>query len=114
MSSPITLSNFNSIDFSVILNAVMQQASQPLTTLQSQRSDVTAESSAYTTLATKLGALETAAAAMSTTTAVTAYSATVSDSSALAVTSTGTSVPGTYDVVVNNLAKAQVSASSSM
>jgi flagellar hook-associated protein 2 len=113
VSSPITLSNFNNIDFSVILNAVMQQASQPLTTLQSQRDDITSEGSAYSSLASKLGSLETAAAGLSTSTAVTAYATSVSDSSAVSVVSTGTSVPGTYDVVVNNLAKAQVTASSS-
>jgi flagellar hook-associated protein 2 len=112
VSSPITLSNFNS-DFSVVLNAVMQQASQPLTMLQDQRSTLTDTSSAYGQLASKLGSLETAAAGLSTTTAVTAYTASVSDSTALSVASTGTSVPGTYDVVVKNLAKAQVTASSS-
>src|SRR5690242_5486146 len=91
----------------------MQQASQPLTVLQSQRSDITSVSSAYGQLASKLGSLETAAAGLSTTTAVAAYKSSVSDSSALAVTSTGSAVQGTYDVVVNNLAKAQVTASSS-
>ncbi len=62
MSSPITLSNFNNIDFSVILNAVMQQASQPLLALQSRQSELSSENSEYGVLATRLGTLETAAA----------------------------------------------------
>lgn len=113
MSSPITLSNFNSIDFGLILNAVMAQASQPLTTLQSRQSDLASENNQYNLLATKLGSLETAAAGLSTSTGVTTYAASVSDTSALAVTPTGGEVAGTYDVVVDNLAKTQVTASSS-
>ena len=66
VSSPITLSNFNSIDFSVILNAVMAQASQPLTALQNQQTDLATENKQYNVLATKLGSLETAAAGLST------------------------------------------------
>ena len=37
MGSPITLSGFNSIDFNVVLNAVMQQESQPLKALQQRQ-----------------------------------------------------------------------------
>lgn len=113
MSSPISLSNFNGIDFSVILNAVMTQASQPLTALQSQNSDLATESNNYNTLATKLGSLETAAAGLSTSSAVTAYAATASDTTALAVNQTGDQIAGTYDVVVQNLAQTQVTASTS-
>ena len=40
MASPITFSGFNDIDFNLILNAVMQQASQPLTALQARQSNV--------------------------------------------------------------------------
>jgi flagellar hook-associated protein 2 len=113
MSSPITLSNFNNIDFSVILNAVMAQESQPLTALQTQQSNLASESNEYNLLATKLGSLETAAAGLSTPSVVTPYTATVSDSSAISVTPTGNEIPGSYNVVVNNLAQSQVTASAS-
>jgi flagellar hook-associated protein 2 len=113
VSSPISLSNFNSIDFSVILNAVMAQNSQPLTALQAQQTGLAAENNNYNLLATKLGSLETAAAGLSTASGVTAYSSTLSDTGSIAVTANGDGVPGTYDVVVSHLAKAQVSASSS-
>jgi len=113
MSSPITFSNFNSIDFNVILNAVMAQASQPVTALQSRQSDLASESNQYNLLATKLGSLETAAAGLSTPTGVTTYAANVSDTSGIAVSPASNSVAGTYDVVVKNLAQAQVTVSDS-
>ena len=113
MSSPVTLSNFNSIDFNTILNLVMQQAAQPLTLMQTRQTDLAAESNQYNLLATKLGTLETAAAGLSTSSAVATYASTVSDTSAIAVTPGGTQVAGTYNVVVKNLAQAQVTASSS-
>ena len=58
MSSPITLSNFNGIDFGVILTAVMAQASQPVELLKSQQSALASESDQYNLLATKIGSLE--------------------------------------------------------
>jgi len=113
VSSPITLSNFNSIDFTVILNAVMQQASQPLTALQTKQTNLAMENNAYGVLASRLGSLETAAAGLSTSSAVTQYTSTLSDAGSVAVTANGDAVPGTYDVIVNRLAKSQVTASSS-
>ena len=37
MSTPITFSGFNNIDFNLVVNSLMQQASQPLTSLQTQQ-----------------------------------------------------------------------------
>jgi flagellar hook-associated protein 2 len=113
MSAPVSLSNFNSIDFSVILNAEMAQASVPLTVLQTQQSTLTAKNSTYAALATQIGALETAAAGLSTSSAVQQYSATISDSSFLTAAPTTSAVPGNYSVVVSHLAQAQVTVSSS-
>ena len=111
MSSPITLSGFNSIDFSVILNAVMAQASQPMTALQNKQTELATVNTAYSALASKLGSLETAAAGLATSSAVTQYSSTLSDTGSVAVSANGDAVPGTYDVVVKALAKAKVTAS---
>jgi flagellar hook-associated protein 2 len=113
MSSPISLSNFNGIDFNVILNAVMTQESQPLLTMQAQHTALSFESSAYGVLATKLGALETAAAGLSAASDVIQFATTTSDKTAVAAVATGTAIAGSYDVVVKALAKAQVTASSS-
>jgi flagellar capping protein FliD len=60
MSSPITLTGFNNIDWSSVLEALMQQESQPLSQLQNQRSDISAQQSAFSTYATKLSTLESA------------------------------------------------------
>src|SRR4051794_16393865 len=106
MSSPITLSNFNSIDFNTILNLVMQQAAQPVTALQAKQTDLASESSAYGVLATKIGTLETAAAGLSPTSSATRFAATASDPPPLTATPTSTAVAGTYDVVVKQLAQA--------
>jgi flagellar hook-associated protein 2 len=113
MSSPVTLSGFNSIDFGTILNLVMQQASQPLQVLQTQQSTLSTENSTYSLLASKLGSLETAAADLSTTSGVTQYAATSSDTTALGVATTSSAIAGTYNVVVTSLAQAQTTASTS-
>ena len=113
MSSPVTLSNFNSIDFNTILNLVMQQAAQPVTAMQTQQTNLAAENNQYNLLATRLGSLETAAAGLSTSSAVAQYAATVSDTTAISAATTGTAVAGTYNVVVTSLAQAQVTASTS-
>jgi flagellar hook-associated protein 2 len=113
MSSPITLSGFNNIDFGTILNLVMEQASQPLVAMQTQQSTLSTTNSTYSLLASKLGSLETAAADLSTTSAITQYAATVDDATALGVATTSSAVAGTYNVVVTSLAKSQVTASTS-
>ena len=40
MGSPITFSGFNSIDFGMVLTAIMTQESQPLVALQARQSAV--------------------------------------------------------------------------
>jgi len=113
MSSPITFSGFNNIDFNTVLTALMAQASQPLTALQTQQSNVQAQSTTYGTLATQLSTLNTAAQALGPSGNVTTSSATSSDSSAVSATIGSGATTGEYDVVVKQLAKAQVTASAS-
>ena len=60
MSSPISFSGFNSIDFNALLNSVMAQESQPLTRLQTQKTKLEAQNTQLGTLATKLSTLKTA------------------------------------------------------
>jgi flagellar hook-associated protein 2 len=113
MGSPITFSGFNNIDFSVILNAIMTQESQPLTALQTRQKTLQTTDSNYTELASKLGTLQSAASALSNASSVVHYAATSSDSSAISVSGSGSAVPGQYEVIVNELARTQVTASSS-
>lgn len=113
MSSGITFSGFNQIDFNTVLNAIMQQESQPLQMLQTKQSSLQTRVTNFTTLSTKVTALQNAATALSSTNAASAYKATVSDSTAVSVTASSTAVTGRYDIVVSELARAQVTASAS-
>jgi flagellar hook-associated protein 2 len=108
MSSPITLSGFNNIDFTTVLNALMQQESIPLNSLINHQTGLQSENSAYGLLATKLSALDSAASALGTASTVTTYSAVSSNPAAVAASAGDGVVAGRYDVVVNALARAQV------
>ena len=57
MGSPITFSGFNNIDFGSILNAIMTAERAPLTALETQKTTLNQQGTAFTTLASKLGAL---------------------------------------------------------
>ena len=108
-----TISGFNTIDFSVVLNAIMQQESQPLTALQNRQAELQKTDSNYAVLATKLAALKAAAADLSSSSSLVHYSAASSDASAVGVSASTSALPGRYEVVVNELAHAQVTGSTS-
>ena len=111
MGSPITLSGFNDIDFSQILTLIMTQESRPLEALQSRQSALQTRSNTFNTLASKVSALQTAASRLSTTADLNARAATSSNAANVtAEVGTGAQT-GRYDVVVNSLARAQVTAS---
>jgi flagellar hook-associated protein 2 len=111
VGSPITLSGFNDIDFSQILTLIMTQESRPLEALQSRQSALQTRSNTFNTLASKVSALQTAASRLSTTADLNAQAATSSNAANVtAEVGTGAQT-GRYDVVVNSLARAQVTAS---
>jgi flagellar hook-associated protein 2 len=114
MGSPITLSGFNSIDFSVVLNAIMTQERVPVTLLEKQQSSLTAQKSAFSTLASRLSSLQSAADGLTGQTAFESTSATVSDPTRVAFSSGGSAARGTFQITVNNLAQAQVSLSNGL
>jgi flagellar hook-associated protein 2 len=112
VSTGVTFSGFNQIDFNVVLGAIMQQESQPLAALQAKQTTLQSRITQFTSLSTKITALQNAATALSsTTTAAASYKATVSDSTALTVAAGSSAVPGRYDIKVLELARAQVTAS---
>ncbi len=112
MGSPITFSGFNQIDFNLILNAVMAQESQPLATLQAQQKALQTQKTAFGTLATRLGTLQSAVEDLQGTDSLSVLTASSSDSG-VGVATSGGSLAGTYNVVVTELARAQVLASTS-
>ncbi len=113
MGSPITFSGFNQIDFGMVLNAIMQQESRPLQVLQAREQALKVTDGALTSLTGKLDALRDAAVALTGSSAAVSYTASTSSPAILTASASSGAVPGRYDVVVSQLARAQVTASSS-
>jgi flagellar hook-associated protein 2 len=113
MGSPISFSGFNSIDFGQILDIMMVAERAPMTRLETQKSALNTQGTAYTTLATKLGALESALAKLTDADGFSTKAVTSSDPEAVGVTATSGGVAGLYEVVVSELARPQVMASTS-
>ena len=112
MGSPITFSGFNQIDFNMILNAVMTQARQPLDRLETQKKTLETQNTAFGTLAGKLATLKSTADTLKAEDSLAFLSATSSDAG-VGVSATTGSVTGTFDVIVSELARAQVLSSTS-
>jgi flagellar hook-associated protein 2 len=113
VSSPITFSGFNNIDFNSVLNALMAQASQPLTDLQNRQTDLKSQASNFDALNSRITSLSSAADALGTLSAVSTVAAQSNDAS-LTVTAASSAHTGHYDVVVTDIARAQVTASTSV
>jgi flagellar hook-associated protein 2 len=113
MSSPITLSGFNNIDFSQVLNALMAQERIPVTQLTQQQTALNNQKTFFTTFTSKLASLESAVASLTRANAFDGRSATVSDPTAATVQVGATTPRGSYSIAVSSLAKAQVTGTSS-
>ncbi|ODS53894.1 MAG: hypothetical protein ABS36_11855 [Acidobacteria bacterium SCN 69-37] len=111
MSSGITFSGFNDIDFNVVLNAMMTQASVPLTALQDRQSALKSRLTSFETLRTRIDTLRSAADGLKTMDAVSTTAGTSSNAAAVSISSGPSATPAHYDVVVTSLARAQVTAS---
>jgi flagellar hook-associated protein 2 len=112
MGSPINFSGFNQIDFNMILNAVMQQERTPLTALETRKKDLEGQNTTFGTFLSKLTSLETAVKDLATTDSLAKVAVSSSDEG-VGVSATTSTVEGSYDVVVEWLARAQVTASTS-
>src|SRR6185437_13738377 len=108
---PITMSGFNNIDFNSIIQALMQQASVPLTGLQTQQSNLNGQNSNYSTLASDLGSLQTAASALAAQNSLAGTTVSSTNSNAVSLNTSSTTPQGSYSVIVNAVAQAQVTAS---
>jgi flagellar hook-associated protein 2 len=113
MSSPITLSGFNNIDFSQVLNALMAQERIPVTQLTQQQTALNNQKTFFTTFTSKLASLESAVASLTAANAFDGRSATVSDPTAATVQVGATTPRGSYSIAVSSLARAQVTGTSS-
>lgn len=111
MASGISFGGFNGVDFTVVINAIMKQASQPITALQTKQTGLQSQLGSFSALASRVSAVQTAADALSSSDALSSFSASVSDTTALSATTSSDSVAGRYSVVVDQLAQSQVTAS---
>ncbi len=114
MGSPVTLSGFNNIDFNLILTSIMTQESQPLVAMQTRQAALQSKAGAFGTLATKVAALQQAASNLADANTLAGFKATTTDATAVSVSSSASAAPGRYEVVVNELARAQVTASTTV
>jgi flagellar hook-associated protein 2 len=114
MSSPITLSGFNNIDFSSIVTALMQIERQPVTQLQQQQSALNGQKNFFGEFASKLASLESAIGNLKGAGAFSGRAATVSDTTAGSVSVSPSTPVGSYEILVTDLARAQVSRTNSV
>ncbi len=113
MGSPISLSGFNNIDFNLILNAIMQQERVPVVALEADRTKFEGQNFEYGILATMVADLQLAAERLSSADAFGTRTIASGDPSAVSASVASTTPFGTYDVVVQELARSQVTASTS-
>src|SRR2546423_9037349 len=107
----VTLSGVNVIDFNTIINSVMQSESQPLTDLQNQQTAMQTKDAAYVSLGAGIARLQTPITALTSATAFSNVAATSTDTSIGTVIQGDGGIPGQYDLVIDHLAKGQVTSS---
>ncbi|HEX5213980.1 MAG TPA: flagellar filament capping protein FliD [Vicinamibacterales bacterium] len=107
----VTFSGFNSIDFNQVVSAIIEQERQPLRTLETQKTTLQTQNTAFGNLAGRLTAIQSAIDTLASDTGVGAVKATSSDTS-VGVATSASSVEGSYDIVVSTVARRQVTASS--
>jgi flagellar hook-associated protein 2 len=112
MSAPITFSGFNNIDFNQILNSLMQQARAPLTALEDRQKALRGQITTYDTLGANVAALRSAADALGNLSTISTVSGISSDNAVSVSTSEGAAA-GHFDVIVEEIARAQVTVSTS-
>jgi flagellar hook-associated protein 2 len=112
MSAPITFSGFNNIDFNQILNAIMQQARAPLTALEDRQKALRSQITTFDTLGTNVSELRAAADDLGDLSSISTIAAISSDNAVSVSTSAGAAA-GHFDVVVEEIARAQVTVSTS-
>lgn len=95
------------LDTSAIISSLVGVERIPLTRLQSQNNALTSKSRIVDQLSSALSALKTAADNLATPGEFLSYAGSVSSESVAKITTTGDSVPGTYQVEVSQLARAQ-------
>lgn len=107
MSSPITFSGFNNIDFNSIIDALVQAQRAPITLAQQQQNDIQNKLNSLGTLTSRVDAIKSSAQSLNSATLFLSTTATSSDTSVFTATSSDSASVANYSVKVSTLAKAQ-------
>jgi flagellar hook-associated protein 2 len=111
VNSPITFSGLNGFDFTSIINAEIQSESVPMQNLQARQTALENKDAALNTLGTQISQLESTVTTLASQTSFTNVTATSSDTTITGASSGDGAIAGSYDVNIANLAKSQVTAS---
>ncbi|MBX3228810.1 MAG: flagellar filament capping protein FliD [Labilithrix sp.] len=103
---PIQLSGLAGFDSASLVDQLVSYAQKPIVQLNTKKGQVDSASLTVNSFSTKLNALKTAATALATPSGFVSMAATSSDT-ALVGSVTGSAAAGTYEVSVQQLAKAQ-------
>ncbi len=112
MSSPITLSGFNNIDFKSVVNILINSERGPIDQLQNQKTTEQSRLSSYTSLSTSLSSLQSALSAIQDSSAYGALQASSSDEEIVTASASSSASKGSFTIVVSSLARPQVTSSS--
>jgi flagellar hook-associated protein 2 len=111
MSSPITLSGFNNIDFQAIVDILIKSEREPINRLETQKKNEQNRLSAYTSLSTNLSSLQSAFAALQASSAFGSLQASSSDTEILTASATASASKGSFTINVTSLARPQTTSS---
>ncbi len=111
MTGAINLSGLNGIDFNSIIDVIMKQESLPLTSMQSQQKAIQDKDSALTQLGSQVDDFKTIVNDLVSSTAFSKVAAASSDTTILTASAGSDAIAGHYEVVVDHLAKAQMTTS---
>jgi flagellar hook-associated protein 2 len=109
----ITLSNFNGIDFSSVIETLMQYESQPLNAVKAEQTKIRNKDSAFVSLGGLVSALQDPVNSLLSSKTFSTVGASSTDTSIATVVSGPDSSVGQYNVSITQLAKAQVTKSTS-
>ena len=109
----ITLSGFNGIDFNTILEAVLQYERLPLQALQAEQQKIQNKDSAFVSLAGLVSALRTPVTSLTNADAFSRVAVSSGDTSVATVASGAEAIIGHYNVSIAQLAKSQVTKTTS-
>lgn len=109
--SQVIFSGFNGIDWNTILDSVMQQAREPYNSLTTRQTGFKSQLTSLGKLTSQANTLLTAAKDLQKSSGGDTVTATTTDAAAVSVSTQSSAIAGSYDVVVQSLARAQTTAS---